>query len=107
MPENYRLGRQGSDDFDLTDKKTVITSVYQLPLQASRPGVRRFQARLAHCSPVPATGKFTRWPASEEINFTIKGDKVVAMKVETKPGGGIMGTLERLGVNVPMPPSGH
>jgi hypothetical protein len=52
--------------------------------------------------PVPATGKFTRWPVGEELIFTIKGDKIIAAHATTLPGGGVMGTLERLGVNVPM-----
>ncbi len=55
--------------------------------------------------PVPATGKFTRWPVGEELIFTIKGDKIVAAQAVTLPGGGVMGTLERIGVKVPAMPS--
>ncbi len=55
--------------------------------------------------PVPATGKFTRWPVGEQMTFVVKGGKVVSAHVETKPGGGVIGTLERLGVNLPTPPA--
>ena len=52
--------------------------------------------------PITATGKSRQWP-QETLNFTVKEDKIVALHVEIGPGGGVLGTLEWLGVKLPAP----
>ena len=76
-----------------------ITATNDGPYNVSRLGL-----------PIPTlapTGKFMRWN-EEVVTVTVKGDKVVAGHVELGPGGGVIGTLERMGVKVPGPvPAGH
>ena len=50
--------------------------------------------------PIAATGKFRQWP-QETLTFTVEDDKVAAVHAEIGPGGGVVGTLEWLGVKLP------
>lgn len=58
--------------------------------------------------PVPATGKRRQWP-QEVLTFTIKDGLVTAVQVDSPPEGGVVGTLQWLGVDMPAPaePSGQ
>jgi predicted ester cyclase len=51
---------------------------------------------------IPATGK--RFSSPREYGeTTVKGGRVISIRIETPPGGGLMGILRQLGVG---PPSG-
>jgi len=48
---------------------------------------------------VPATGKRVRLPV-EHPRITFNGDEIVSAYMEVPPGGGVMGMLEQLGVDL-------
>ena len=48
--------------------------------------------------PITATGKSRQWP--QETLITIEDDKIVVLHAEIGPGGGVVGTLEWLGVKL-------
>lgn len=50
--------------------------------------------------PVPATGKSIRLPA-ERVAITLRGDQVTRISVDSGPGGGVMGLLMQIGVELP------
>ena len=50
--------------------------------------------------PIPATGKKFALPEEHQV-FTIKDGKFVKSEGEVVPGGGVMGMLAQLGVNLP------
>ena len=50
--------------------------------------------------PIAATGKRRQWP-QESLTFTVNNGRVSALHAEVKPGGGVMGALEWLGVKLP------
>ena len=55
--------------------------------------------------PVPAvaaTGKYRAWPV-EHLTATVEKGQIRKLEVNNEPGGGVMGTLAWLGVNVPAP----
>jgi predicted ester cyclase len=52
--------------------------------------------------PIPATGKRRQWP-QEVLTFTLKEGKVSSIHTAIKPEGGIMGTLNWLGIKLPAP----
>lgn len=52
--------------------------------------------------PITATGKSRQWP-QETLTFTVEDDKIAGLHVEIGPGGGVVGTLEWLGVKLPGP----
>ncbi|MFQ6673244.1 MAG: ester cyclase [Fidelibacterota bacterium] len=49
---------------------------------------------------VPATGNSLRLPA-EHPEMIVRGDKLVAVKVNVPPGGGVPGILQQVGVELP------
>jgi predicted ester cyclase len=49
---------------------------------------------------VPATGKSFQLPR-EEMGVAVVGDKITSISGESTPGGGVMGILSQLGVEVP------
>lgn len=51
--------------------------------------------------PIPQTDASVSLP-SEHWNFTVQGDKIVKVAVEQMPGGGIVGLLKQLGVDIPI-----
>lgn len=51
-------------------------------------------------APIPATGKSRSWPV-EHMTATVKNGLLTGLHIVNEPGGGVMGTLEWLGVPVP------
>lgn len=49
---------------------------------------------------VPATGKAIQLPA-EELSVTVDGGKITSVAGDPVPGGGVMGILGQLGVEIP------
>ncbi|HLO33158.1 MAG TPA: nuclear transport factor 2 family protein [Anaerolineales bacterium] len=49
---------------------------------------------------IPASGKKVAMPA-EPSTFTVKNGKLTQLEVSDTPGGGVMGVLSQLGVNMP------
>ena len=52
--------------------------------------------------PIAATGKHRAWPV-EHMTMTVRNGRITHLEVSNKPGGGVVGTLEWLGVRVPAP----
>ena len=52
--------------------------------------------------PLQPTDKSRAWPV-EHLTVTVKDGKVRQLYVKNEPAGGVMGTLEWLGVRVPAP----
>lgn len=50
--------------------------------------------------PVPPTGRAVSLP-TETGFMTIRGNKIVQLRMETGPDGGFLGIMRQLGVNVP------
>jgi hypothetical protein len=52
--------------------------------------------------PIAATGKHRAWPV-EHMAITVENGLISRLEVNNEPGGGVVGTLEWLGVRVPAP----
>jgi steroid delta-isomerase-like uncharacterized protein len=52
--------------------------------------------------PIAATGKRRQWP-QESLTFTISNGRISSLHADVKPGGGVVGALEWLGVKLPAP----
>ena len=53
--------------------------------------------------PIPPTGKSNRWPP-EVLHATVADGKITKLVIDTGPGGGVVGTLEWLGIQMPSQP---
>ena len=71
-----------------------ITATHTGPYDVSKLGVP--------IPPIAPTGKSRSWPV-EHMRVTVKEGRVRQIEVENEPGGGVVGTLEWLGVDVPAP----
>ena len=40
----------------------------------------------------------------ERVDFTFEGDKIKQMNVESVPGGGLVGLIQQVGSELPIPP---
>jgi predicted ester cyclase len=78
------------EDGDKVTGVVQITGTHTMPLSLPLPGVPT----------IPPTGKQIRLPR-EPISFTVKNGKITRIDATVVPGGGVMGVLAQLGVQIP------
>ena len=71
-----------------------------VPFQITGTHTGELQLPLPGLPSIPATGTRVSLP-SEPSTFTVKGGKLAKLEVADIPGGGVMGILSQLGVNLP------
>jgi len=92
---NWKFNIQKTEEAGDTVKVTFqITAAHTGPYDVSKLGV-----------PIPViapTGLSRSWPV-EHLTATVKDGKITKLYLENSPAGGVMGTLQWLGVNVAAP----
>ena len=71
-----------------------------VPFQISGTQTGELQLPMPGMPAIPPSGKKVSLP-SEPSTFTVKNGKLVKLEVANVPGGGVMGILSQLGVNIP------
>jgi len=71
-----------------------------VPFQITGTHTGELQLPLPGLPPIPATGTRVSLP-NEPSTFTVKDGKLAKLEVADIPGGGVMGILSQLGVNLP------
>ena len=71
-----------------------------VPFQITGTHTGELQLPLPGLPPIPPTGTKVSLP-SEPSTFTVKDGKLSKLEVADIPGGGVMGILSQLGVNLP------
>ena len=71
-----------------------------VPLQITGTQTGELQLPMPGMPPIPASGKRVSMP-SEPSTFTVKEGKLTKLEVANIEGGGVMGILSQLGVNLP------
>jgi predicted ester cyclase len=66
-------------------------------------GVFRLSAFMPGAPDVPATGKKVTVP--DHFDFTVTGDKITALHIDSGPNGGLPELLKQLGVQLPPMPT--
>jgi ketosteroid isomerase-like protein len=84
---NMRLVEERGNVVEMVSR---VTATHTGTLVAPIPGM----------PPIPPTGKAIVQPEEKTI-FTLRGDKIVEMRVESVPGGGYPGILKQMGVEMP------
>lgn len=90
MPDWKFNARDFKENGDQVTVMMGITGTQTGELQLPMPGIPA----------IPASGKKVSLPA-EPGTFTVKNGKLAKLEVADIPGGGVMGILSQLGVNIP------
>lgn len=70
--------------------KLCMTGTHTTTLSLPMPGLK----------PIPATNKRVILP-EQDFHYTVQGQQIVRIAADHVPGGGILGTLQQIGVNLP------
>ena len=90
MPDWKFKASDFTEDGDQVTVPLRITGTHTGELQLPMPGL----------AAIPASGTKVSLP-SEPSTFTVKNGKLAKLEVASTPGGGVMGILSQLGVNMP------
>jgi predicted ester cyclase len=85
--------------FNATDFKEDGDQV-TVPLRITGTHTGELQLPMPGLPAIPASGTKVSLPA-EPSTFTVKNGKLAKLEVANTPGGGVMGILFQLGVNMP------
>jgi predicted ester cyclase len=85
--------------FNATDFKENGDQV-TVPLRITGTHTGELQLPMPGLPAIPASGTKVSLPA-EPGTFTVRNGKLAKLEVESTPGGGVMGILSQLGVNMP------
>jgi hypothetical protein len=88
-------------DFDFHPREVKEIDAETLRMTVGITGTHKQTLRMpwSHVEPAPATNKALELPR-EPVLVRFQGGKVAAIEVETVPGGGVMGILNRVGAKV-------
>jgi hypothetical protein len=81
----------------LNDNKVYLTT----QITATHSGIYDLSKLGILLPPLMPTGHSRSWPV-EHITCAVKKGRITQMEVETGPGGGLIGTLEWLGIKLPI-----
>ena len=87
--------------FNVSDIQAIDNEVYvTIRIRATHKGVYDLSKLGLSIPPIPPTGKSRSWPV-EYMTCVVKNNKITRIEVTKEPGGGVMGTLEWLGIELP------
>ncbi len=87
--------------FNIRETETQGNMVYLVfQVSATHTGVYDVSKLKLPLHPIQPTGKARWWPVQHMLCL-VKDGKLTHMKIQAKPGGGLTGTLEWLGVQLP------
>jgi predicted ester cyclase len=104
LPKHAFIAMQGAVVRAIPDWKFNISEIHEegdtVHVTANATGKHTAELVLPDMPPIPATGKTIRQP-QEHIDLTFRGDKISNVFLRQVPGGGILGLLQQLGVELP------
>lgn len=88
--------------FNIIELETLNNEVYvTIRIRATHSGVFDVARLGIPVPPIQPTGKTRSWPV-EYMTFTVKNGQITSLEVDAGPGGELIGSLEWLGVRLPV-----